>query len=167
MQQQIQTIKNETEAMLIAKLAREIWQEHYTPIIGDEQVAYMLRKFQSADRIWTDINEKGYTYCWISTEGRPAAYMAYQEQKDQNKCFLSKLYVKKPYRGQKMARALMAHLVNTCRQHNIHEIYLTVNKNNNHSIEAYKKMMFQVYDAVITDIGQGFVMDDYVMHRII
>ena len=53
---QIYTIQTQDEADMIARLAQEIWHEHYKPIIGEQQVAYMLEKFQSADQIWTDIS---------------------------------------------------------------------------------------------------------------
>jgi len=35
----------------VAKLAEEIWRDHYTPIIGAAQVDYMLTRFQSADAV--------------------------------------------------------------------------------------------------------------------
>ena len=41
----------------IETLAREIWEEHYTPIIGAEQVAYMLDKFQSVAAMQKQIKE--------------------------------------------------------------------------------------------------------------
>ena len=42
---------SEKDFKLIAELASTIWNEHYTPIIGIEQVAYMIDKFQSLDAI--------------------------------------------------------------------------------------------------------------------
>ena len=42
-------------------------------------------------------------------------------------------------------------------------IYLTVNKHNDHAVKVYKNTGFTVSNKVITDIGNGFVMDDYVM----
>ena len=46
---QLQIKKAETENQIheIADLAAVIWEEHFTPIIGEEQVAYMVEKFQS------------------------------------------------------------------------------------------------------------------------
>lgn len=43
------------------------------------------------------------------------------------------------------------------------KIQLTVNKHNINSINAYKKWGFKTIDSVVTDIGSGFVMDDYIM----
>ena len=42
-------------------------------------------------------------------------------------------------------------------------IQLTVNKYNTNTISAYKKWGFEIIDSVVTDIGEGFVMDDYIM----
>jgi ribosomal protein S18 acetylase RimI-like enzyme len=52
----------EAESAVISALAGEIWREHYTPIIGAEQVEYMLAKFQSPEQICKDINENKYIY---------------------------------------------------------------------------------------------------------
>ena len=39
----------------IETMAEVIWHEHYTPIIGKEQVVYMLDKFQSTDSMKVQI----------------------------------------------------------------------------------------------------------------
>ena len=41
-------------------------------------------------------------------------------------------------------------------------VYLTVNKHNDHAIEVYKKTGFVIVDEAVTDIGSGYVMDDYI-----
>ena len=43
------------------------------------------------------------------------------------------------------------------------KIRLTVNKNNKHTIDAYLKYRFTIIAQDVTDIGNGFVMDDYIM----
>ena len=44
-----------------AMLAHSIWNQHYTPIIGKEQVDYMLANFQSEQAIKEQMDE-GYRY---------------------------------------------------------------------------------------------------------
>ena len=44
-------------------------------------------------------------------------------------------------------------------------MYLTVNKYNEHAIDVYKHYGFKIVDSVVTDIGNGFVMDDYIMYK--
>lgn len=42
-------------------------------------------------------------------------------------------------------------------------IYLTCNKYNKHSLAVYEKFGFQWIDSVQTDIGNDFIMDDYIL----
>ncbi|MEG2601476.1 MAG: GNAT family N-acetyltransferase, partial [Carnobacterium sp.] len=43
------------------------------------------------------------------------------------------------------------------------KIQLTVNKYNDKSIAAYKKMGFVTVKEQVADIGGGYIMDDFVM----
>ena len=43
----IRSAKEDNDIKTIVKLADEIWNQHYLPIIGKEQVDYMLGKNQS------------------------------------------------------------------------------------------------------------------------
>ena len=47
----------------------------------------------------------------------------------------------------------------------LQSVYLTVNKQNHGPIAVYKKLGFQIVDSVETDIGNGFIMDDYIMEK--
>ena len=49
------------------------------------------------------------------------------------------------------------------RSRNCNRLMLAVNKNNRSAIDAYLKHGFSIADAVVKDIGGGFVMDDYIM----
>lgn len=44
-------------------------------------------------------------------------------------------------------------------------IYLTCNKYNQHSLDVYHRKGFYDIDAVVSDIGHGFVMDDYILQK--
>ena len=48
----------------------------------------------------------------------------------------------------------------------INTIWLTVNKNNSNSIKWYKKLNFKITKEVVMDIGNGYVMDDYVIQEL-
>ena len=149
---------------IIVGLAFIIWTEHYAPIIGDEQVAYMLERFQSAEAVRRQINDEQYEY-YIAETREPAGYCALRPEPDKRALFLSKLYVKQEYRRQGLARRLMDYALKDPRPGVFDTVRLTVNKHNNDSIEAYERMGFIIQDSVVTDIGNGFVMDDYVMEK--
>lgn len=159
----INKVTTQHGAQKLALLAREIWEEHYTPLIGAQQVAYMLDKFQSADKIWQDISQVRLTYSQLELDGQMIGYMAAQIDSNRNTCFLSKIYIRNAYRGRGYARLFLDSLAAECRVYGADKIWLTVNKGNLGSIAAYQKMGFHQDDAIVTDIGGGYVMDDYVM----
>ena len=53
---EIRPAKSDSEIQDIAILAEEIWHQHFTPIIGKEQVDYMVDKFQSYPAIKRRLN---------------------------------------------------------------------------------------------------------------
>jgi len=151
------------EAEILAGLADDIWTEYYTPLIGAEQVAYMLVTIQSAEWIAQDIGQRGYRYWLAEDQGKPVAYCGAVVQMD--RLFLSKLYVTHDYRGQGIGKQFVGIVEQWCREVGLPRIQLTVNKGNTDSIKAYEHLGFTIVDAIVTDIGGGFVMDDYVMDK--
>lgn len=153
------------DAPLISDLARVIWTEHYTPIIGSEQVEFMLDKFQSADAIAWQIENEGYLYylAYVDAGETLAGYMAIQPDFDGAALFLSKIYVELSHRQKGIARKFIETAKSFCMNNSLFYIWLTVNKNNSSSIAAYEKLGFSIVDEAVTDIGNGFVMDDYIM----
>ena len=45
------------------------------------------------------------------------------------------------------------------------QLSVTVNKGNELGIRAYEGKGFATIDAVETDIGEGYIMDDYIMEK--
>lgn len=141
----------------VAKLAEEIWNQHYLPIIGREQVLYMLDKFQSENSIKQQINE-GYQYYLIFDNQIESGYFSVKDKGE--KLFLSKLYLLHSCRGKGIGKQAI-NFIQSSFDNPI--IQLTVNKRNSDSIAFYQKVGFQIIDYLETDIGNGFVMDDYIM----
>ncbi len=144
----------------IADLGFIIWNEHYAPIIGAEQVAYMLDKFQSEKAIQQQVKE-GFEYYLITFETVPVGYICIKKKRDT--LFLSKIYVLSNYRGKKIGKTAMQFVERRANTLHCKNIELTVNKYNVNSIKAYEKLGFKTVEALVMDIGNGFVMDDYRM----
>lgn len=150
-----------SEIPALAELAQEIWRQHFPPIIGADMVEYMLEKFQSETAIRQQITEQGVLYYFIKYDGQAAGYMAIRPEPDS--LFLSKIYLRKAFRGKKLSRAAIDFLVAFCREHRLGKIWLTVNRFNLEPIAAYEKMGFRKDRTQCVDVGRGFFMDDYVM----
>jgi RimJ/RimL family protein N-acetyltransferase len=153
-------IATEQDAPALARLADEIWSEHYAPLLGQAQVDYMLARFQSQEAIARAIAE-GTRYHMALCDGTPVGYLALKPEAAY--LFLSKIYVEKGHRGRGIARRFVDLAIQWARDLALPSIRLTVNKGNDGSIAAYKKMGFVIIDKAVTDIGDGYVMDDYIM----
>ena len=145
-----------------ARLAQMIWREHFTPIIGEKQVDYMLDKFQSAPAIAEQIRQ-GYLYFALMSDNRQIGYTAFRI--DDDTLFLSKLYIQKEFRGRGYARIVLDKAEDTAKKNTKPVIRLTCNKNNANSLAVYKKLGFLTVREEKTDIGSGFFMDDYILEK--
>ncbi|MCL2622594.1 MAG: GNAT family N-acetyltransferase [Planctomycetaceae bacterium] len=146
-------------------LIREIWREYYTSLTGAAQVEYMLEKFQSVDAIARQIAEEGYRYYGVIYDGKLAGYYA-AKPSDDAVVFLSKFYVAAEFRGRGLGREMLQHLTEAARAAGADAIRLTVNKRNR-TVAFYRKLGFVITEEIVVDIGNGFVMDDYVMVKCI
>ena len=71
-------VKNEKDLAVLMPLLKEIWSEVFTPIIGADQVAYMLANYQSQANI-EDEMKKGAHYILLVYDSKPVGYTAYEE----------------------------------------------------------------------------------------
>lgn len=146
----------------IAHMAEIIWQEHYLSILGEAQVRYMLATLQSKDKMVQDIAHNKAAYYIIEAGVSKIGYVAIEWQ--ENVLFLSKLYLLKEARGLGHAAAVLKELQQMAIERGMSGITLTVNKYNSDAIAFYEKAGFERTDSIISDIGGGYVMDDYVYH---
>ncbi len=158
----LKKISKEREYLLVADLAHEIWREHYAGIVSADQIEYMLGKFQSPSAIKAAVAGEGYEYYLIRKAFVPIGYAGVRPHHPQGKLFLSKFYILKEYRGQGYARDVVAALSDMARRMRLTSIWLTASKKNASSIAAYGHLGFRQTGEVCSDIGNGFVMDDYV-----
>jgi GNAT superfamily N-acetyltransferase len=154
----------DADIAVIAAMAHTIWYEHYVPLIGQAQVDYMVAKFQSAEAMQQQVRE-GYEYFMVQRDVAPIGYIAIKPG-DDGSLFISKLYLLSEARGGGTGRAIMTFIVEWARQRGLSRLWLTVNKGNP-AVKAYERMGFHIAEAVVMDIGGGFVMDDFRMEKIL
>lgn len=158
---EIKICESEEQLTELAKLAKKIWNDYFLGIITQEQIDYMVEMNQSYPAIKKAIHEQHYRYYLAYEEGVMVGYMGVKPEDD--RLFLSKLYLDAHVRGKGYASILFNEAIKLCGELKLKAIYLTCNKHNEHSLAVYNKKGFKVIDEVETDIGHGFIMDDYIM----
>lgn len=146
----------------LGKVSAEIWYAYYPGIISRAQIDYMLKSMYSPEVLEAEILQ-GYKYVLVKIEQIIGGYISYAYESRVNSVKLSKIYLKPELHGKRIGQMMLAYVVQRARSLGAKEIYLFVNKGNTKAIKAYQRCGFKVVESVVTDIGNGFVMDDYRM----
>ncbi|WP_240420645.1 GNAT family N-acetyltransferase [Paenibacillus periandrae] len=158
-------VETEEAIAVLAQMAEEIWNEYFVTVISNEQIDYMLEKFQSVQAITNQITNQGYEYYFMNVNEHNVGYLGIKQEED--KLFLSKFYIQKEHRGKGYASEAMELLVNLCNNRKLGTIWLTVNRYNDATIAIYEKKGFRTVRTQVANIGNGFVMDDNIMEKVI
>lgn len=158
----IEKITTDEELREAAVLAGKIWHECFVGIISEEQIDYMVEKFQSYTAMKEQISDQGYCYNAVRDDGELCGYIGMKPEEG-SRFFLSKLYLRKDKRNKGIASQMLEKVFSEAKSAGKSSVYLTVNKHNRHAIDVYIKKGFRMIKDAVTDIGDGFVMDDYIM----
>ncbi len=158
----VRIAENDEDIRKIADLADVIWHEFFVSILSPEQIDYMVEKFQSYTALKKAVDNGGYRYYMAYDGDDLCGYLGIHDEGD-GTIFISKVYVRADKRRRGIATQLLNRLSEDfpCAK----KWYLTVNKYNSGSIAVYEKRGFYKARDLVTDIGGGFVMDDYVMEK--
>jgi ribosomal protein S18 acetylase RimI-like enzyme len=149
----------------VQRLAGVVWRAHYPGIIAQEQIAYMLDRGYALDVLEGFLEAAGRGLELATVAGRLAGFAAWYVTEDPMEAKLDKLYVLQSQQRLGLGGRLIARVAELARAAGATTLMLNVNKNNAQAIRAYEKHGFTIREAVVNDIGCGYVMDDYVMAK--
>jgi ribosomal protein S18 acetylase RimI-like enzyme len=147
----------------LAGLAREIWYAHYSAIISAAQIEYMLGQRYNSDVVLAELQRDGVWWDKLMVAGGMAGFASYFLTGVPGEMKLDKVYVHPRLQRHGYGGMMIARAGEIARSSGCSRLVLAVNKNNRSAIAAYLKHGFRIADAVMKDIGGGFVMDDYIM----
>ena len=149
----------------LAALAREIWYAHYPAIITPAQIEYMLEQRYLPATLRAELAQPGLWWDKLLVGGNMAGFASYFLTGTAGEMKLDKLYVHPSLQRRGYGGLMIARAAALAREQGCNRLALAVNKNNGSAIAAYRKHGFEVARAVVKDIGNGFVMDDYLMEK--
>lgn len=151
-------IKTDEQLNELAAIAGKIWNEHYPAIIGQIQVDYMLAKMYSVEALKEQIAQ-GQKYIAAYDENDMLGFLSYSI-KDEKDYFIHKWYVDVSKHSKGIGRGLFDYVFKDL---DYNTIRLTVNRHNIQPINFYFKMGFKIEKIINIEIGEGFVMNDFMM----
>lgn len=147
------------ELATVAQLAVQIWNAHYVPIIGQQQVDYMLNRMYSPQSLLEQRNAKNHIFYLVEDAGAVQGFISVHRETGDD-WFLNKFYILPQHAAKGLGTRAFEALKEKLRPK---KITLTVNRQNYKSINFYFKNQFRISRVADFDIGGGFVMNDFVM----
>lgn len=163
---QIRYAKTEDIA-LIHHLAQEIWPISYKDIITQGQITYMLKLMYSHDALSKQMCELNHRFILISDNALNDVGFASFSPKLGNENILwrlHKLYVLPKCQGMGYGKKMVDFIAESIKAKGAHTLELNVNKRNP-AFQFYQRLGFSTTRQEVIDIGNGYVMDDFVMAK--
>ena len=150
---------NANDVELIEKLAHVIWHEYYPTIISIEQIDYMLSKMYSKESLLEQMTEKNDVIYLIYINNEAQGFISITKT-GENAYFLGKFYILQTNAAKGKGTRAFKQLQSILQPESIS---LTVNRQNYKSINFYFKNGFVIEKVADFDIGNNYVMNDFVM----
>ena len=151
------------EAEALVDLAGRVWRACYPGIITPQQIEYMLAERYKPGLV-RQLLARGDLWLAARAAGELVGF-AHGHPLEQGDYKLDKLYVETGWQRHGIGGKLIAEVAARARSHGFTRLVLRVNRQNQRAIDAYLKHGFTVATLIVENIGEGFVMDDYVMAK--
>ena len=158
----------------IREIADLTWPATYAEIIAPEQITYMLNWMYSREKIEAAISDEKQDFLVLEMNNDPSlnsgtvvgfAGIEHNYQ-DQAITRIHKLYVLPSTQGTGAGKALFNAIIDEAKANGSTLLHLNVNKANK-AVSFYRHLGFEVAEEEVLDIGNGYVMDDYIMVKTI
>ncbi|MFO1476990.1 MAG: GNAT family N-acetyltransferase [Verrucomicrobiota bacterium] len=157
----------EADLELIARLAAEIWRVCYAAILAPGQIDYMLARMYSLDAMREEMQGRGIRYDLLFEGGVAGGFASYGPESAPGLFKLHKIYLRPELQGRGLGSLLLRHCEAEARRLGGRRLMLNVNKGNARAIAAYQRNGYKIAREVVADIGGGYVMDDFVMEKVL
>ncbi|MBB4078857.1 ribosomal protein S18 acetylase RimI-like enzyme [Lewinella aquimaris] len=162
----------------IERLARLIWPETFGSILSTAQIEYMLDLMYSEAALMEQV-KKGHVFHLLldalgdETSGyshhaqlryRPVGYVSHEVNNLPGTTKIHKIYLLPGTQGRGYGRALIDKVEAIARRANQTKLRLDVNFQNP-AVSFYEHLGFRKIDRFDTEIGQGYLMEDWRMEK--
>lgn len=160
-------LEKKEELQRLIRIAEEVWPETYKQILSGRQISYMMEMMYAPEVLAEEL-AKGYSFVLCTVDGKDAGYLSFSPcPEEAGTAKLHKVYLQHFCHGKGIGQKMLSYACSCCKAKGFTSVILTVNKKNQKAMKAYLKHGFTVEKSVCCDIGENFVMDDFVMRKML
>ena len=150
------------ELPIIQQIATVAYHHTYVPILGQDQVDFMLNKIYSLKSLSEQL-ENGHKFIIAQEDELDVGFASFSRKETVPETYqLQKLYLLPELQGAGLGTFLIKEVISQAKDQGARYLQLNVNRFNK-SRGFYEKMGFTIKDKVDIPIGERYYMNDYVM----
>jgi diamine N-acetyltransferase len=159
------SVATKSQLEIIRDLAYKIWPSTYGSILSEIQLDFMLDKFYHLDYLANQLENQNQVFLLIEDNSEYLGFCSYEiNHQNTNKTKLHKIYVLPETQGKGIGKMLLNQVERIALENRNPILLLNVNRFNN-ALEFYKKQGYTVVKTIDIEIGNGYLMEDFVMEK--
>jgi diamine N-acetyltransferase len=152
-----------SEISSIQHIAQQTWPSTFKNILTLEQIHYMLNMMYNTATLQDQLQHQQFK---IYQENEPLGFIGYEHNcKGSSKTKIHKIYILPSAQGKGVGKKLIHEAIQAAQINGDAALFLNVNRYNKAAIDFYQHLGFEVIQSEDIDIGNGFLMEDYVMEK--
>lgn len=158
---------NTSHISKIQEIAIQSWKVTYKDILSKEQFDYMLEMMYSETALNKQMLELNHRFLLIkdSLSTDYSGFVSYElNYQNQPKTKIHKLYLLPECKGKGMGRILIDRVASLAQSANNAVLSLNMNRDNK-SLGFYKQMGFEIVGEEDINIGNDYLMEDYIFEK--
>ncbi|KOP38024.1 N-acetyltransferase [Flavobacterium sp. WLB] len=149
----------------IQEITNITWPITYGEILTKEQLDYMLDLFYSEEALAKQIENKEQLFYLISDSESTIGFIGIEHNyKNEALTKIHKIYLLPETQGKGYGKIVFESIEKLALENNSAALLLNVNRFNT-ALNFYKKLGFEIKETVDIEIGNGYLMEDYVMGK--
>lgn len=149
----------------IQEITRQTWPVAYGEILSEAQLKYMLDLFYSDEALTASIANREQLFYLISDAGSIVGFVGIEHQyKGEAITKIHKIYLLPQTQGKGIGKKVIEAIEKLALEQHSKALLLNVNRFNT-ALHFYKKIGFEMIEEVNIAIGNGYLMEDYIMQK--
>lgn len=149
----------------IQNIVHITWPITYGEILSKEQLDYMLDLFYSDEALTLQYNKREQLFYMIYEDKTDLGFIGIEHNYSGKALTkIHKIYLLPETQGRGIGKKVIDEIAKLALDNNSKTLVLNVNRFNT-ALGFYKKIGFEVKEEVDIEIGNGYLMEDYVMEK--
>ena len=159
------TIQPTSNYKAIQDIAGKTWPVTYGAILSSEQIQYMFSMMYDLEALKNQAETKNHHFIIAEEEGNFLGFASYEfDYHNEPKAKIHKIYILPETQGSGIGKKLIHYIAEKAKASQQQFLSLNVNRFND-ALHFYAKIGFEKVGEEDINIGNGYVMEDYIMEK--